>query len=132
MVCGGERRITSDSTVPLGGWLAGKVEGSCRDTAGSSRSSLDQGELKGKLELLVCVRCCRQRLTHSRAICQARHAPTFRTPDGSVEDPAPAAWAGVLVFFQGRSELLGGKQLDGLAIPGRGLHDWVMTSLKCA
>jgi hypothetical protein len=38
--------------------LAGKVEGSCRDTAASSRSSLAQGELKGKLELLVCVRCC--------------------------------------------------------------------------
>jgi len=64
-------------------WLGEKVEGSCRDTAASSRSSLAQGELKGKLELLVCVRCCRQRPIHSRAVWQARHAPTFRTPAGS-------------------------------------------------
>jgi hypothetical protein len=65
--------------------LAGKVEGSCRDTAASSGSSLAQGELKGKLELLVCVRCCRQRLTHSRAIWRARHAHVFARQPGQAQ-----------------------------------------------
>jgi hypothetical protein len=50
----------------------------------------------------------------------AGQAPlTFLTPAGSVEDPAPpgtarqgrcAAWAGVLVLFQGCSELLGSAE----------------------
>jgi hypothetical protein len=71
--------------------LAGKLEGSCRDTAASSPSSLAQSELKGKLELLVCVRCCGQRLTHSRAFWPARHAPTLRTLAGSASQLGPAS-----------------------------------------
>jgi hypothetical protein len=77
-------RLTSDSTAPLGVWLAARVEGSCRDTAASSRSSLAQGELKGKLELLVCVRCCGQRPNHSRIFWRARHVQhTARQPGQS-------------------------------------------------
>jgi hypothetical protein len=42
---------------------------------GARRSSLAEGQFKGEMELLVCVRCCRQRSTHSRAIRPTRHAP---------------------------------------------------------
>jgi hypothetical protein len=42
----------------------------------------------------------------------ARQAPTEAPPAGSVEDPAPAVWAGVLVVFQGFSDLLGGPTAE--------------------
>jgi hypothetical protein len=54
---------------------------------GARRSSLAEGQFKGEMELLVCVRCCRQRSTHSRAFWQEDLAPTYRTPAGSDEGP---------------------------------------------
>jgi len=97
---------TIDSTASWGCGWRGKWRG-CRDTAASSHSSLAQGELMGKLELLVCVRCCGQRPNRSRTFWRARHVqlparqPTSRRPSPPWHrpphrpGPVPALWAGV-------------------------------------
>ena len=50
------------------------------------RSSLAEGQVKGKLELLVCVRCCREQSPHCRMFWQARRT------DLSPPEPGGLAW----------------------------------------
>ena len=51
------------------------------------RSSLAEGQVKGKLELLVCVRCCREQSTHSRMFWQARRADLSPPEPGGLACP---------------------------------------------
>ena len=51
------------------------------------RSSLAEGQVKGKRELLVCVRCCREQSTHCRMFWQARRADLSPPEPGGLACP---------------------------------------------